>query len=532
MLASVPLAAGSRTTAQEALGDVAPAPAIGWEIGLYQPTLGQLVVIADDGEQVRDTVFALPNPDGAAFFSHHAAVSRDGSRIVYSVSTEDPYASTDTGIETVYLAEVATGAVLWEKELSPGTITSLNYRASPMLFSADGGSFVFGSGHLDTGWALVQVTIDAAGIAETTLSQGDPAAAVVADEGFLVAAPTYNDGVSVDFLTLYAQAGGSWRYPSYTWFPQTASVDPADGGWSITGDVNALGEWLLPASDPAYPFSEEPNAGFQLTNVLQVYTRGEPAAQTSQIVPSIDMVSFAQSGELVAYTQVNPDVGITPSVVVTTRDAQPVGYAPMTAMMNNVLDLANLQDGLAIVAARQEATSVYTVDTRAVLAQTGGQPANALFDTQPDWTGDGDLFARIVWTDDAEAAPRSVIPPWLIETTRSAAVLPGFAATPIVTQLAPTLDPMSTPDLNAVPGALRQGGLAVVTTTEGDSLNVRDRPGTSGAIIATLPAGTVVRIVGLPQRVDDLTWWNIQLPDLSIGWAVDFIDDTRTLTGI
>lgn len=78
--------------------------------------------------------------------------------------------------------------------------------------------------------------------------------------------------------------------------------------------------------------------------------------------------------------------------------------------------------------------------------------------------------------------------------------------------------------------ALQAGQQAVVTTTEGDTLRVREGAGRSFSIVVELEPGAVVILLEGPQIVDDLSWWKIRTTDGTEGWAVERVEDERTLT--
>ncbi|MBZ0282806.1 MAG: tetratricopeptide repeat protein [Anaerolineae bacterium] len=78
--------------------------------------------------------------------------------------------------------------------------------------------------------------------------------------------------------------------------------------------------------------------------------------------------------------------------------------------------------------------------------------------------------------------------------------------------------------------ALAAGQQAVVTTTEGDTLRAREGAGRSFSIVFELEPGTIVTLLEGPQIVDNLSWWKIRTPDGTEGWAVERVEDERTLT--
>lgn len=118
-------------------------------------------------------------------------------------------------------------------------------------------------------------------------------------------------------------------------------------------------------------------------------------------------------------------------------------------------------------------------------------------------------------------------------TPTAAGVAPAVTPSPTPVPLpTPTATPTSeppTPTPTATPGAdvLRVGGKATVNAEAG--LRVRSGPGTNFDPVTTLPVGTVVEIIGGPQRANTYTWWQIRftLADgtRGEGWAAgDFLD--------
>lgn len=82
--------------------------------------------------------------------------------------------------------------------------------------------------------------------------------------------------------------------------------------------------------------------------------------------------------------------------------------------------------------------------------------------------------------------------------------------------------PLSQPGAPAQPasGAKFEPGDAGIVTGTGNGLNVRAEAGTGGAILGTLPDGTVVTVLDGPVEGSGFTWWNIQAGGIT-GWSVD-----------
>jgi hypothetical protein len=101
--------------------------------------------------------------------------------------------------------------------------------------------------------------------------------------------------------------------------------------------------------------------------------------------------------------------------------------------------------------------------------------------------------------------------------------------------LVPGVDtaPVTDPDAPAAPQAssgLAVGDMAVVRLPDTlDSLRVRNGAGLDFEIILQLPDETLLRIIGGPERVDDLTWWEVRTPEGNVGWAAEVIGSARIL---
>ncbi|MCE7948183.1 MAG: serine/threonine protein kinase [Chloroflexi bacterium CFX4] len=65
-----------------------------------------------------------------------------------------------------------------------------------------------------------------------------------------------------------------------------------------------------------------------------------------------------------------------------------------------------------------------------------------------------------------------------------------------------------------------------------EGLKLRAGPGVQNRIIENLPSGTIVTIIGAPQRVGNLFWWQIRSPSGNEGWSVEAVDGIQTLQRI
>ncbi|MEP7285639.1 MAG: SH3 domain-containing protein [Chloroflexota bacterium] len=91
---------------------------------------------------------------------------------------------------------------------------------------------------------------------------------------------------------------------------------------------------------------------------------------------------------------------------------------------------------------------------------------------------------------------------------------------------APTT-PTIAPTANLAPPALAIGGNAMVNTSKGDTLNLRQAPGRTAPILGILKPGVIVTIEEGPQSADGLRWWKIRTADNVVGWVVDQVTDAE-----
>lgn len=93
---------------------------------------------------------------------------------------------------------------------------------------------------------------------------------------------------------------------------------------------------------------------------------------------------------------------------------------------------------------------------------------------------------------------------------------------------APVTD--SAPAAPAISSGLSVGDTAAVQLPVSlDAMRLRNGPGLAFDIIFLLPDKTLLRIIGGPQRVDDLTWWEVRTPEGNAGWAAEVIGSARVL---
>lgn len=62
-----------------------------------------------------------------------------------------------------------------------------------------------------------------------------------------------------------------------------------------------------------------------------------------------------------------------------------------------------------------------------------------------------------------------------------------------------------------------------------EGLKLRAAPGIRNPILENLPSGTIVTIIGAPQRADGLIWWQVRSPSGMEGWSAEAADGIQTL---
>jgi len=64
-------------------------------------------------------------------------------------------------------------------------------------------------------------------------------------------------------------------------------------------------------------------------------------------------------------------------------------------------------------------------------------------------------------------------------------------------------------------------GARVEVVTVGKRLNIREFPGLDERIITRVASGVVLEVIGGPRFADGHTWWEVRLPDGTVGWAAE-----------
>lgn len=122
------------------------------------------------------------------------------------------------------------------------------------------------------------------------------------------------------------------------------------------------------------------------------------------------------------------------------------------------------------------------------------------------------VIAAADWLFGGGDGPSSAAPP----TPTPVATDEG---TPVAEPTRPSASPTPTEATSTPAGRFARGSWLVVSGT-GDCLNVRDEPSLQGQVIACLPDGTEVQVLGGPRDADGYRWWRLATPR-GDGWAVE-----------
>jgi uncharacterized protein YgiM (DUF1202 family) len=64
-----------------------------------------------------------------------------------------------------------------------------------------------------------------------------------------------------------------------------------------------------------------------------------------------------------------------------------------------------------------------------------------------------------------------------------------------------------------------------VKATDGTGVNLRDKPGQTGAVVKTIPEGAVLEVVGEDRQMDGKAWKNVKDESGTTGWmAAELLD--------
>jgi Bacterial SH3 domain len=177
------------------------------------------------------------------------------------------------------------------------------------------------------------------------------------------------------------------------------------------------------------------------------------------------------------------------------------------------------------------AAAAVTLQSRvgAIVAGTAGLAGVPVLGSQPTPIAFG--------TPSASGAPKPSVPPGFGALPPTPVPSPGSLATgPASVATTPTPDdepddeededepaPAPSPTAasaagTAAPSAKPGTEQVKVAESGGTGVNMRERPGTTGPVMKTVPEGTVLQVVGADQQMDGKAWRNVRDDEGSTGW--------------
>jgi hypothetical protein len=526
------------------------------------------VVRLDGAGNITDSFF-LPM-DSSYTASATIAVSDSGN--LFGYTQQDP----GSGQKFMMVYDRALNSVTQSYNLPADSITNLEMvsEARHMFLGEDVYTFSYITGDYSY-WEVVSIDLGSALL--TTL---DSTSAVVSGTdlagGFLFpVARAVNTG-EVHLTAVLMAAGGSDNYNSYIWrevpntLTQTKAFPALDTDYLVfTGEtVSAQQDTRLPVdASGAFPMFQG--------NTLQAYTPddGGIAPFFHQADYSMYRPHFIQGGERVLFSAGDTS-GSSQSMLVN-RDGSAWTFLA-TPYFN---DAAGTQFGFVYLTNTIEGgISVNYLDTSGFISMDNSVSLREFGAEYPN--------IQIVWTPTlySGGAPFT---PWavLAEKQFLLTFIPGLTlvtlppptldiiilqvlptATPVFLQVLPSLTPQAVipgggggvaqtqqavaaqqtiqagvsgtlaaqaaqQTAAAGGGGVPAGQLAVGMNArvQNGPLNVRSSPSTSAAVAEILQNGAVVQIIGGPQIVNGLKWWQVRTALNTVGWAVEFVGTDITL---
>jgi|GEM_PF-1706773 len=370
-------------------------------------------------------------------------------------------------------------------------------RAPHNLLNETQTALAFGYG--GEGWQIDIIDIGS-GAVIASLAQESPAMRRLITEtafGVVPVIQAFSEG-KVHFTI---QGGGTLTPPylSFAWNTVLDTVDPSLLYVNPLTDTFApTGEIIMAMIDPRLPNTADRFLYGQL-NALHVYDPTTGTRTPFYNAPELWLQTpiFIQNGERILSGGVDA-AGTFKGWSVLERDGEVAGVLPLT---DDLVAAAGTGSGFIYIPrdAAGDTLALYAVNTR-----------QALDAGQLIWSTARTGRPQIVWT----GSPTQPVAyrPW-----RSLAVPIDVGDVSLVETPQPVTE-------------LVAGGEAVVRTTGGDALYLRDAAGFDGNVLTRLNSGTRITIVRGPATEAGLDWWQIRTPGGLVGWLVDEVDGIKTLT--
>jgi hypothetical protein len=467
-----------------------------WQTWIYQDN--GIAMRLDEHGGILDTVgfpaddSLLNTVEGDILPPSRISASPDGDWLVYALAANDSlYVQVyDTVEDRVLMTHRIQGD---DGSRPPHTLERAPYN----LFNETKTALAFGYGGI--GWQIDVMDVESGSVI-TSLAQESPAMRRLTTQtafGVVPVIQSFKEG-KVHFTI---QGGGTLTppYSSFVWDTVLNTVDPTLLYANPMTDTFApTGEVIMAMIDTRLPNTADRFMYGQL-NTLHVYdpTTGTRTPFYNVLDQGLQKPIFIQNGERILSGGVTA-AGTFAGWTVIERDAEVDGILPLP---DEIIDMAGTGSGFIYIPrdAAGETLSLYAVNTRQAL--DAGQ---------------------LVWSIQRTGRPQIA---WVGYPTHPVAYRPWRSlAVPIDVG---KVDLVETPQSST---ELIPGGIAIVRTTGGDALYLRDSAGLDGNVLTRLNSGTRVTIIRGPATEAGQDWWQIQTPGGVLGWVVDEADGIKTLT--
>jgi hypothetical protein len=479
-------------------------PSASWRVWLYDAASGEMIgVDAQNGTAAETARVRLPTTTTLTQPAPAVAVSPDGGIAVYVLTNS-------AGDALLRAYDLTRRAIQWETTL--GGVRGVSLVAGPpqRIFGPTAGAFALGFLEANGNWTLQTFNyLDPA--------QGRTLTAVAASSFGLPPSDRAPLPMVYDAQGVLFWIGGA----AYQWDPQSGNVSTSVRVASAQFDV-------FPPTGEILSWTQGDAVTPPRVEIYQpvLETRAVLYAPTDE---TIFAARFVRDGTAVAVWQQNINTGLL-ALQVIGRDggvADGRRYPLSTLDINERYPTGMYAQGTATgVVFLQEGTtlSAILIDFNIFAIEMNGAPEGAL---RAVWADETQTQLQLAWVGDVELGTQALYPPWValgVGVSDSQLIAPSGLPTPTVLAggaAGPQVGAQV--EANVTSGSLQVGGTAIINTTEGDRLNVRDEPAT-GRVIAQLPDGTRVTLLEAPRTIDGTRWWRIQAGNVA-GWVIESLND-------
>lgn len=481
-----------------------------WSIWLFDMDAGRAVQVDNAGALLNDVILPVPADYLNYTFAPQLGISPDGTRIAYALSgtTAD-----DERISSFMAFDTLTNRILFTYDTTDYALAS-SLIFSKVAWNSTGNilSFAYATGeNLESqAWRIIVLNaIDGRIISELNDSSAyfDAQSDLLAP--YLLPVLQFYGEATLGFnLIPYQSANFASELLSYEWDIVTGQVVETNRSPRISGEtLPQTGETIAPIVDDRINYDATYNP---YTNAIHVYrpeTEGRVpffASRTYDIL----RVNFAQNGnQVLVYAQ---DLISLERGYLLVNHTGILRNLPMISAINNAV--IGTPDGFAYVIDNQTPflINVSTEDTTFPQTPIWAAPENSRF--VPVWATAIEQEEYDAWIQlAAPIFPTAVI----VGNSNSTGISPDAVPTSV--------------GITGSSSIITVDSVAVINTTSGDRLNMRDSAGLNSNVIARVDSGSRVVVTSGPVAEDGFTWWQIRLSTGQVGWVVERAEGVQTL---